>query len=155
MRPVRFLLAYATEDNPISANIRKALVMPVRNKAIQFIDQQLAAMPGAERDAILAEALSAADAVLLILSNDFLASEECFALLEQALSLRESRGLVVVPLLARHCDWKSVDKLAGLQALPRNGQFIDQQALLDKALTEAAQELITLADRLRPSLPPL
>lgn len=155
MRPVRFLLAYTPEDDAFTSNIRKALIMPVRKGALQFIDQQMAPMPGAERDAIIQDALDAADVVLLVLSNDFLASDECFALLEQALLMRDAKKLVLVPLLARNCDWKGVDKLAGLQPLPRNAQFLDQQPLLDKAITEVAKELITLADRLRPALPPL
>jgi hypothetical protein len=155
MRSVRFLLAYAPEDAAFADKLRRALVMPIRRKEIVLIDQQMAAMPGADREAIVQEAVASADVALLILSQDFIASEECFALLEQALARRESGQLTVAPLLARNCTWMEIEKLARLQPLPRNGQFIDQQPLFDKALTEAAQELLNLADRLRPALPPL
>lgn len=155
MRPVRFLLAYAPEDQAFAEKLCRALVMPVRRKEVVLIDQQLASMAGADRGAVLKEAVDSADVALLILSQDFIASEECFALLEQALARRESGLLTVAPLLARDCAWKEIEQLARLQALPRNGQFIDQHPLFDKALTEAAQELLNLADRLRPSLPPL
>ncbi|WP_437625203.1 protein kinase domain-containing protein [Sorangium sp. So ce1151] len=88
---------------------------------------------GAARDESIAAELSAAEVVLLLVSEAFLASDSCYERELGAALERHRRGAArVVPVVVRACDWEGT-ALADLQALPRDGGAVTSWANPDEA----------------------
>ncbi|KYG06340.1 hypothetical protein BE21_35385 [Sorangium cellulosum] len=88
---------------------------------------------GAVRDASIAAELSAAEVVLLLVSEAFLASDSCYERELGAALERHRRGEArVVPILVRACDREGT-ALADLEALPRDGGAVTSWANPDEA----------------------
>ncbi|WP_437929763.1 protein kinase [Sorangium sp. So ce291] len=88
---------------------------------------------GAARDESIAAELSAAEVVLLLVSEAFLASDSCYERELGAALERHRRGAArVVPILVRACDREGT-ALAELQALPRDGGAVTSWANPDEA----------------------
>lgn len=139
----RFLLCFSSKD----ADGKAALVAhlaPVREViTLWSVDD----VPAGEQ--IMPEFLriaTDADSALLLLSADFFAEMDAQPLGEQVDHLRqqhEKRGLQLIPILWRHCDWKAVDWLAELRLLPADGSAIRalDMAQQDRALAEVVRQL--------------
>lgn len=87
-----------------------------------------------------------ADIALLLLSADFIAEHDQEPLALQVKLLRQlqaQRGLLLIPLLWRHCAWQAIDWLADLNPLPIEGTAFRamDQAWRDRALAELALQL--------------
>ena len=138
---VKIFIAYSPEDNTCSLEIQKGLAILKRRKQIEFFDQQTS--PRGERLQSLTSALESADIALLILSNNFIASEECYEMETQALALAKSQDLKLIPILYNDCEWTESD-LSKYQPLPRNQKFISNWQNQDVAFTEISREISTL-----------
>lgn len=94
---------------------------------------------GAARDESMAAELSAADVVLLLVSEAFLASDSCYERELGATLERHRRGAArVVPILVRACDVEGT-ALAELQALPRDGRAVTSWANPDEGWSEVVR----------------
>jgi len=109
-----------------------------------WFDPQI--LPGADWDAEIQRRLNNADVVILLISENFLAAKFCPFEVERALQLREAGKCVIVPVLLRHCIYKSLG-LGTIDSSPHGGQPIDSSAWHDKslALTTVAQEIEAVA----------
>ncbi|AUX40898.1 uncharacterized protein SOCE26_023000 [Sorangium cellulosum] len=88
---------------------------------------------GAAREESTAAELMAAEVVLLLVSEAFLASDSCYER-ELGRALERHRGGVarVVPILVRACDREGT-ALAEIEALPRDGKAVTSWANPDEA----------------------
>ena len=92
--------------------------------------------------------LSQADIVLLLVSQDFIASDYCYNK-EMMRSLERHRKgeACVVPIILRHSTWKETP-LRELQALPMGGRPIMSWSDHDKAFLDVAIAIKKVVDRL-------
>ncbi|WP_437579271.1 protein kinase domain-containing protein [Sorangium sp. So ce887] len=96
---------------------------------------------GAAREESSAAELSAAEVVLLLVSEAFLASDSCYERELGSALERHRRGAArVVPILVRACDWEGT-ALAELQALPRDGGAVTSWANPDEAWRDVVQDI--------------
>ncbi|MBL7775681.1 MAG: toll/interleukin-1 receptor domain-containing protein [Saprospiraceae bacterium] len=86
------------------------------------------------------ERITAADAVLPILSADFLADAEQAPLLEAALREHRERGLRLAPLLYRACTWEETE-LGAFPPLPERDKPLRNWPDADTAFTLVAERL--------------
>ncbi|WP_437309186.1 protein kinase domain-containing protein [Sorangium sp. So ce388] len=112
---------------------------------------------GAARDESIAAELSAAEVVLLLVSEAFLASDSCYERELGAALERHRRGAArVVPVVVRACDWEGT-ALAELQALPRDGGAVTSWANPDEAWRDVVRGIRAAAEeaaaRARPEAP--
>lgn len=79
---------------------------------------------GAEFQDDIDNNLDKADIVCLFVSCDFLASEACLKEKRRAISLRQQKGVAVVPIILSPCGWSDDKDLCTKLALPTDGKPI-------------------------------
>jgi hypothetical protein len=98
---------------------------------------------------VIDERLKSAEIVVLLVSNDFLASDYCNQIeLETALKRHEDRKARVVPVILRPCDWES-SRFAKLQALPKDGKPVIDWKTEDHGFLNVVKGLRSIAIDLR------
>jgi hypothetical protein len=76
---------------------------------------------------VINEALGAARVALLLVSPDYLASDFITSYeAPRLLELRESRGVLVIPIIVRPCNWMEVRWISRLLVAPRNGKPLSE-----------------------------
>lgn len=66
------------------------------------------------------------DIIIMFITSNFLSSSACMKEKEEALKLRNDRGITVVPVILSTCDWTSYKELAELLAIPTDGKPISK-----------------------------
>lgn len=150
-RPVSIFIAYAEADHQASEELQKHLVMFRRKRIISFFDQNRSVL-GQDREREVLAGLAAADVVIMLLSPDFVASDECYMIQEKALELAGQAGTKVIPILYKECQWNELEEVHRMQPLPRNKTFIEHWPSTSQAFTEISQEIGTLAKAIQPNL---
>jgi len=139
----RIFLSYAHQDVALVDRLRVHLRTLERRGEIEvFSDRTL--QGGDDWNRILSEQLAEADAVLFLMSADSLASEWVSKEIEAALSLHESRGMLVIPILLRPCYW-SDSPLSRFQILPAGPRPVNAWSDPDEAflnIVNAIRQLI-------------
>ncbi|WP_437511901.1 SUMF1/EgtB/PvdO family nonheme iron enzyme [Sorangium sp. So ce1099] len=109
---------------------------------------------GAARDESIAAELSAAEVVLLLVSEAFLASDSCYERELGAALERHRRGAArVVPIVVRACDWEGTT-LAELEALPRDGGAVTSWANQNEAWRDVVRGIRAAVEEAAASAPP-
>lgn len=142
---IKVFVSYALEDQSGSEAIQKGLAILRRQKKIAFFDQHRD--PAGNRAESIRNALNASEITLLLISNNFIASDECFDIQEQALALQKNGLTRLIPVLYNNCEWTELE-ISQLQALPRNKTFISNWSNHDAAFAEVSKEIGALAKRL-------
>lgn len=128
--PIRLLLHYVSEDAAHAAEFCKHITPLVREGLI-------AILPPLPPGTIVAEGqqqqLREADALIALVSADYLAADECHALLREALQLPD-RKLHVIPVLVRETSLANTS-FAGRRILPEDGRAISSWHSSDAAWT--------------------
>lgn len=146
-KALQVFISYSHQDEALKDELVKHLSPLKRLNLIDdWHDRKIGA--GDQWDMAIADALKNADIVLLLVSIDFINSRYCYDVeMESALD-RERRGeVVVIPVIARNCMWKTTE-FARLQATPTDGKAIASWADRDEALTVVAQRIQEVAERL-------
>lgn len=135
----QIFFSYAPEDLGIFLKLKKHLSLLERSGQVAVWDaQQLA--PGEEKGKEIEKRLSEAHIILLLVSPDFLSSDDCINIQERAMERYERGDATVVPLILRPCGWQSTS-LGKLQALPRDEKPLvrrDQDSILFEVANEIA-----------------
>lgn len=148
MSPVSIFISYAQEDEAASAAIQRHLVIKRRKKVLAFKDHHKLMFGTKERMESIGEALNQSSIILLILSDYFIASDECYEVQEMALERAQARQTILIPLLYRKCDWQQLDGISKLQPLPRNRLFIRDWPDSDNAFAEISREVGEIAQQI-------
>ena len=83
-------------------------------------DQKIAA--GNEWDKEIIKELNKCELILLLISQNFLASDYINEVeLVKALERHEKKEAMVVPIIIKKCNWKDERRLAKLKGLPKDG----------------------------------
>ena len=158
--PLKVFISYARRDKAHRARLREATVVLERDEqTIEVWDDQVITA-GQDWDSLVMEALDAADIVLVLVSQRYIASPYCFENeLPRALERHRRRVTRIIPIIVQDCDWRNTP-LAALQALPAEGKPIAAWALPDsgwdavsRGIRAVVQELLGKRPR-REARPP-
>jgi hypothetical protein len=146
-KALRVFISYSHQDEALKDELVKHLSPLKRLNLIDdWHDRKISV--GDQWDTAIGDALKDADIVLLLISIDFINSRYCYDVELEAALDRERRGeVVVIPIIARNCMWKTTE-FARLQATPTDGKAIKTWADMDEALTVVAERIREVAERL-------
>ena len=99
--------------------------------------------PGANRDEQITRHLETAKIIVLLLSSDFFANNECYSLMQRALQRANNGRATVVPLLLRSIAWHDTP-LGVLSCLPSNGRPIARWGDPDEAFQDCVNGIKAL-----------
>ncbi len=120
--PLRVFIVYAHEDKPVRDKLLRQLRPLAYNGQIDlWSDHEI--KPGAVWEDEILLRLHQSDLILLLVSDDFFASNYIREVeLRQSLE-RHGRGETrLLPVIVRHCGWEDLPALARLQVLPLEGK---------------------------------
>lgn len=136
----QLFLSYALIDGAHGEALATQLAPLVRANEIEIVDDT-DIPPGVDWRAARSSQIALADAVVLLVSPDFLASEDLWnGDVERALSGAKEGGAIVVPVILRPCMWQTT-VLASYRPLPRGGAPITKNADGDGAWLAVAEAL--------------
>ena len=139
----RAFISYSHKDEPYRVELDKHLALLKRQGHVELWSDHCI-RPGEEFEPAIAQALDAADLVLLLVSADFIHSDYCFGLEMQRAVERHAQGqTVVIPIIVRPCDWMSAP-FGRLKALPTDGKAVTKWPSLDDAFVDVVQQMRTL-----------
>ncbi|HEU5380018.1 MAG TPA: toll/interleukin-1 receptor domain-containing protein [Ktedonobacteraceae bacterium] len=144
-QPVAVVSFAAPEDRPLLAQWEKHLLQLQQAGRVTLWSEQHI-LPGSERDEQIAKHLEQADIIVLLLSADFFANEECYNLMESTLQRSKSSQARIIPLLLRPVGWRETP-IGSLACLPNNGRAITRWGNRDEAFQDCVN---SLAARLSP-----
>lgn len=129
---IEVFIAYAPEDERYMKDLEKRLVSLRRSNMINFWDDKLI-IAGQEWKLKVEEHLKSADIILLLISQDFIASEFSNEVhLTPALARHREGNARVIPIIVRPSTWKE-EPFSKLKPLPENGEPISQWSNEDSA----------------------
>ena len=146
-QPLELFYSYAHADEALRKKLETFLVMLRREGVIrEWHDRKIGA--GTEWSGQIDAHLDSADVILLLVSQNFLASDYCYDVeLRHAMERHEAGEARVIPIILRPSDWKGAP-FAELQAVPRDGRPVMKwpnrdEAFLDvtRGIREAVQSL--------------
>lgn len=143
---MRAFISYSHRDTAVLERLHVHLTTLRREQRIDaWYDRDILA--GDDLDDEIARELEAADIFLLLVTPDFIASDYCVEIeMRRALERHEAKEARVVPIIAEPCDWRNVQPLRQLKALPRDGNPISEWANANNAYLDIAQELRRIVD---------
>lgn len=120
--PVKIFVVYAHEDKPVRDKLLRQL-RPLAEKGEIELWSDHEIKPGALWDEEIRLRLTESEIILLLVSDDFFASDYIRRVeFQTALDLHARGQTRLVPVIARHCGWADVPALSRLQALPPEGR---------------------------------
>src|SRR5258708_5422684 len=120
---IKIFFCYAHEDEAL-LNKLKAHLKPFQLEGLieLWYDRDISA--GTEWEREISKHLNTADIILLLISPDFMASEYCYSIeMKRAVERHECEEARVIPVILRPVYWQ-IEKLGGLQALPKDGKTV-------------------------------
>jgi TIR domain len=144
---LQVFISYSHQDEALKNELVKHLSPLKRLNLIEdWHDRKINA--GDKWDQSISDALQSADMVILLVSIDFINSRYCYDIEMETALERERKGeVVVIPVIARNCMWKTTE-FARLQATPTDGKAIASWPDRDEALTIVAERIREVAERL-------
>jgi hypothetical protein len=156
-RPVHVFISYRHANRGVLEELRNHLGWLQNSKEITvFDDSQITA--GDDWDVIIQQELDRADIIILVVTGAFMGSAYCTRKeLLEALRLRSSRGVRVLPIIAEACDWEAMP-LQSIAALPKDSDnnlkpLNKWGRNRDVALTQVAQQVRQNIERVRARTP--
>lgn len=160
MQPTVFI-SYSRQDEVDKNEILAHLgVLQSQGLIDAWTDDRIA--PGADWAAEMEQAIRQARIVILLVTKYFLSSD--FALqneVKRLLERREQEGLVIFPIIARSCAWRTVPWLVKMKVRPRHEQPVWREGgrHADEELAAIAEEIAGIMAQAAtppvPSAPPL
>src|SRR5258707_3933850 len=152
--PVEIFCSYAPKDKSFFQGLQNHLQVLVNQLRIVLLDSRQI-IPGTDRAQAINAQINRASVILLLISADFLASDNCKSEMERALERQHTNEAYVIPIQLREVDMNKVP-FEHLQLLP-TGKPIDQWRNRDKAFTKVAQgirNVLENAQSLASGIPP-
>lgn len=154
---VNMFISYCPEDDALELELEKHLAS-LRRKGLITIYSPKSVRPGEHVIETINRYLASAQVILLLLSPDYLASEQCYDVeVEGARTEAERRGVIVIPILLRPSDIRELrtrddagkEWFEKLQRYPKNEKPITSWSDRDQAFKEITVELRALAEKLK------
>jgi TIR domain len=149
---IEIFICYAHEDRTWLIELENTLSTMERQGLIQIL-HDLKISAGSDRENEINTFLKAAPLILLLVSSDFIASEQCYRVAEQAMEKFWREEARVIPILLHESDWEYT-LFGKLTPLPTNGRpmsaWTDRNAaFLDviKGIRKIIQDLSSTASQ--------
>jgi TIR domain/CHAT domain len=147
-KPIEIFYSYAHEDEELRNRLEKHLSGLRRQNIIStWNDRQIGA--GDEWRGKIDEHLNTSQMILLLISEDFLASDYCYDVeMKRAMERHEAGEARVIPVILRECDWQH-SPFAKLQALPKDAKPVKSWPSKDEAFTNVAKGIRAAVEAMR------
>jgi hypothetical protein len=145
---IELFISYSHRDETLRQQLDKHLA-PLKRQGVISVwhDRQIEA--GDDWAKAIDDNLSKADIILLFISPDFVASDYCYDLeLNQALARHDRGEAIVLPIIAKSCDWSSLP-FGRLQALPKDGKPITRWDDQDEACLDVVLGIRRVVETLK------
>lgn len=120
---IKLFISYSHKDEDLINNFRTHLAPLKTNGTIEdWYDRKINA--GDKLQDKIDNNLADASIICLMISSDFLASDACLQEKEDAFNLMNKKGIRVIPIILRPCDWTSSEGLSDLLCLPTDAKAI-------------------------------
>ncbi|HEU5228957.1 MAG TPA: hypothetical protein VFU49_14160 [Ktedonobacteraceae bacterium] len=145
--PINIFFSLAPQDSNLFEELRKHLMILKRQGHINMqYDSMISA--GSDTKGMLQSFIRTADIIVLLISADFFASDQCFEVeMPCVLEQYSARAAHVLTVLLRPTAWIGFP-LAQHALLPPNGKAVSVWDNLDTALTEVAKGIYRVAEEL-------
>src|SRR5215469_2289900 len=149
--PYEVFFSYAHEDEDWRKKIEKYLSTLQRQHYIQgWHDRNILAGSKWERE--IMTRLNTAPIILLLVSQDFLASDFCWGIeLQQTMQRHDAGTAYVIPIIVRPCSWQR-ESFARLQFLPQDAQPLSTWPNEDEALLQVENGIRRVVEQMRKEL---
>ncbi len=146
--PVKIFIAYARLDVAYLQQVRKYLHPLERRKIIQvWYDGEIAS--GEPWEQHIKDNLQSAQIILLLVSANSLYSEYFYDKeMKKALERHENKEAIVIPIILDDCMWEHTE-LGRLQALPQDGEPIEDWVRPSKAYKNVAEGILERVKKLK------
>jgi hypothetical protein len=136
-KTIEVFFSYSHRDEKLRDKLEKHLSILKRHAAVRsWHDRKIGA--GTEWKGQIDEHLNTAGLILLLVSDDFLASDYCWDVeVKRAMGRHEVGATRVIPVILRQCDWKRAP-FGALQALPKDGRPVTSWSNRDEAFYNVA-----------------
>jgi hypothetical protein len=140
--------SYSHKDEKLREQLESHLALLKRQAVIAgWHDRKIGA--GTEWKGQIDQHMNSASVILLLVSNDFIASDYCYDIeMRRALERHEAKEARVIPVILRPVDWQSAP-FAKLQALPKDGKPVTKWSNRDEAFVNIAQGIREAVRELR------
>ncbi len=147
--PLKLFYSYSHADEALRDKLAKHLkILQRQNIIAEWHDRAIEA--GEEWEGEIVKAMNEAQIVLLLISDDFIASDYCWGPeLTASLAKHESGEARVIPVILRAVDWTGAP-FSKLQALPKNAKPITTWSDIDEAMTNVAEGIRRVAQHFKP-----
>ena len=151
---VSLLYSYSHRDSRHREDMETALSLLRRNgQLVDWSDQSI--LPGRSISASVRDKMDEAHILIFLLSQDFLASEECMKEWERAKELAQSNPLLFrIPIIVRECPWKDLLKDDDIRALPDDGIPVASFPSPDAAWNQVYEGIKIVVEELRNTFEP-
>jgi hypothetical protein len=141
--PIKVCLFYAHEDEDLLEKLARHL-SGLNTDEISIWDARNID-PGRDRTEEINTYLNTADLILLLISSDFISSDECDKVMLRALKQQNTPQSHVIPIILRPGHYKD-EPFSNLQALPRNGKAITTWPNADEAFSHVVTSVREMAN---------
>ena len=140
--------SYAHEDEKHLDELKKHMRPLVRPGGIDACYDRNSIRPGTEREREINKHLNSARIILLLISPDFISSDDCSKEMEQAMARYEQREANVIPILLRPVNIQDFP-ISRLTPLPRNRKPVTRWRSRDEAFQDIEDGIRRVVDDLR------
>jgi TIR domain len=144
---IKVFCSYSDEDRRVQEQLEKHVKSLERVGSVLYWDKHKITA-GQERRREIDDQIKSASIILLLISSNFISSDDCYASdLVNALNRQHDDGIAVIPILVKPCTW---DELAfsHLQVLPRNRLPVSLWKSRDLAFTHIVEEIKIVVEEL-------
>jgi hypothetical protein len=148
LEPIPAFVSYSHADTKLKTELIKHLAPLHRLQLVSHWDDG-EIKPGDHWEKSIADQMTAAKLILLLISSDFIASEFCYEKeLVAALKRDRAKTARVLPVILRPCLWQELP-FGKLQAAPHEGKPITSWTSPDEAMMEVAKAVREAAQALQ------
>jgi TIR domain len=150
-QPIRIFCSYARDSREDEKDLEKLSrhLANLKHQGLVEIWHANKISPGADTRQEILIHIKKADIILLLVSKDYLQSEDCYNVESVQAAQMEIMGIASVRvILLRPVDWKGAH-FSHCQALPKNKRFVSAYSPKDDAFLEIVEDIRKIVQELR------
>ena len=145
--PIDVFIAYSRKDEESRDEVEKILKVISRDESIKYWHPGMIE-PGSERQAEIKQNLDRSRLILLLISSDFMASDELHDVQAEAMKRRTADKATVIPIIVRACGWEDTP-FAEIRSLPDDPGSVDKWSSKDAAFKNIGKGIRRAIAKLR------
>lgn len=150
---IKLFYSYSHQDETYRKELEKHLATLRDRKFIdEWHDRKINA--GDDWSNEIEKNMASSNIILLLFSPDFIASKSCQKEIETAIKLKQENNAIFIPIILRKCDWKGVDGISEIQALPKDGKAISKWDDEDEAWYDTCKGIEAQVEKIRNKITP-